>query len=85
MKEGNKLALKVLLNKVPKKEIIDSLISVLDALCTNSEEEHEIIKMVSVNVYTREILEGKSKIDDFQPPLKDAIQEKIDSLPKVKA
>ena len=85
MKEGNKLALKVLMNKVPKNEIVNALISVLEAVCTTPEEEKEVLKMVSVYVHTREVLEGKKSIDDFQPPLKDAIQEKIDSLPKVMA
>ena len=73
------------MNKVPKNEIVNALISVLDAVCTTPEDEKEVLKMVSVYVHTREVLEGKKSIDDFQPPLKDAIQEKIDSLPKVMA
>ena len=67
-REGNISVLRVMLDKLPKGEIIELSITLISTICDEEKDLTDITHTVVTYVQTNEILAGRSNLKDYQEP-----------------
>jgi len=63
-----------LLKKLPKKTLIDTIISIYESTFTEPQELKDALHSMALMIQSVEVSLGKSKLEDFQEPFRSEIE-----------
>ena len=69
-----------LLNKLPKKTLIETIIQTYEAVFPDPIERKEAFRGMALLIQANEILLGNISIDDFDDPFKSGLEDKVKEL-----
>lgn len=70
------------LDKVPKHEIIEALIKVISTICENDKDFDKLTHNVITHIQAREIIAGRSNLEDYQEPHRSELEKEIKEFHK---
>jgi len=67
--------LRVMLKNLPKEELIENLIGVINSICETEEDLKRMRHHIITYVHARKIILGKSKLEDYEEPHRSELEE----------
>jgi hypothetical protein len=79
-RNGNNLMLYVMLNKLEKDQIIDSMITIINHICEEDEDLKRITHEIITCIQVKEIFLGRDKLEDYVEPHRTELRIELEKL-----